>query len=351
MKKNQLLIIILCIFSIFALCCSNKNTIEIKKNNDLFASDSILELTLETNFGQLFSDIDEKRFYHDAKISYINKNDRPISLNLKVKTRGYFRRDSNYCNFPPIKLKFGKKKKRKNTIFAKEKKLKLVTHCRTNIAEYEQYLFSEYLIYKIYNILTPKSYKVRLVKITYIDTHQAFDTLIKYGFLIENSKKMAKRNKAKVLEKLYLEQYKTNYDQITLLSVFQYMIANTDWSVWYLHNITLISADSTKPAYPVPYDFDFSKIAHTPYSSLSSIFELDSTQHSIYSGFCKDTIQLDYIFSIFNKNKNEIYELYKNFPLLDYKYKQKTLDVFDKFYYIINNKTMIKNEFLLKDSI
>ena len=357
--KNKHILYIFLILIIVNLCCQsgNKNNLldkTTKKNKNLFESKEILEINLETNFEKLFSDIDERRFYHPAKISYVNEKDSIISLDIEIKTRGNFRRDSDYCNFPPIKLKFDKKKKkRKKTIFAKETKLKLVTHCQNDSSEYEQYLLAEYLLYRVYNILTNKSYRVRLAKIMYIDTddttQQKSKTITHYGFFIESSKKMAKRNDAKVLKKPYLEQNQLNYDGITLLSVFQYMIANADWSVWYLHNITLISDKSKHPPSPVPYDFDFSGIINASYAEPISIFELDSIRQRLHLGYCNDTIQLDYIFSIFNEKRTEIYELYNNFPLLKNKYKKQTLDFFDEFYNIINNKKMIEKEFLSSD--
>ena len=58
----------------------------------------------------------------------------------------------------------------------------MVTHCQYGN---EDYLFKEYLIYKLYNVLTDNSFRVRLVKIEYINTHKKANPIKTYAFLIE----------------------------------------------------------------------------------------------------------------------------------------------------------------------
>ena len=47
--------------------------------------------------------------------------------------------------------------------------MKVVTHCN-NSKVYSEYVLKEYLIYKIYNILSPVSFRVRLIRMKYVDT-------------------------------------------------------------------------------------------------------------------------------------------------------------------------------------
>ncbi len=51
--------------------------------------------------------------------------------------------------------------------FSKIDKIKLVTHCS---AGGEEYLLKEFLIYKMYNVLTEYGFKVRLLRVNYINT-------------------------------------------------------------------------------------------------------------------------------------------------------------------------------------
>ena len=134
---------------------------------------------------------------------------------------------------------------------------------------YEQFLLKEYIIYKIYNLLTPMSYRVRLIKMNYEDVNGKKKAMSQYAFFIEDIKAMAKRNKCKEYTKGKVTTEGTNRAQMTLVSVFEYMIGNTDWAVPVNHNIRLIypKADSTAAPYAIAYDFDFSGLVNADYAS------------------------------------------------------------------------------------
>ena len=63
-------------------------------------------------------------------------------------------------------------------------KLKLVVGCGATNDD-EQLIIKEYLAYKMYNMLTEKSFRVRLVKIKYDDTKGKIKSYSQYGFLLE----------------------------------------------------------------------------------------------------------------------------------------------------------------------
>ncbi|NIP93601.1 MAG: hypothetical protein GWN18_19895, partial [Thermoplasmata archaeon] len=73
---------------------------------------------------------------------------------------------SNTCEFPPLRLNF-KKGQLDETLFDGQDKVKLVTHCR-NGDRYEQNVVKEYLVYRLYNVLTPLGFQVRMAHITYV---------------------------------------------------------------------------------------------------------------------------------------------------------------------------------------
>ncbi len=78
---------------------------------------------------------------------------------------------------------------------------------------------------------------------------------------------MARRNACEILKLQRVPQNRTNSHKTTLMSVFQYMIGNTDWSVWALHNVVLLKADSTALPIVVPFDFDWCGIVNAPYAA------------------------------------------------------------------------------------
>jgi hypothetical protein len=52
----------------------------------------------------------------------------------------------------------------------------------------------EWLVYKLYNLVTPKSFRARLVKVE-LDMAKRKKPAAFYGILLEEEKQMAKRNK------------------------------------------------------------------------------------------------------------------------------------------------------------
>ena len=62
-----------------------------------------------------------------------------------------------------------KRKQTQGTLFEGQNKLKLVTHCKEAFAK-RDYLAAELLTYRLLNLLTDMSFRVRPLAITYVDT-------------------------------------------------------------------------------------------------------------------------------------------------------------------------------------
>ncbi len=309
----------------------------------LFETEETLELTLVQNIKALKKDIDEDRSYHPAQLSYIDHNNQEVTLNVSVKTRGKSRRNPRLCDCPPLAVKFNSKET-KNTLFRKQKKLKLVTHCRRKGGVYEQYVLQEYLVYKLYNILTEKSFRVRLVHMTYVDSQGKYKPIKKYAFFIENEKEMAKRNNGKMDDSKYKFVVLRQKEDQMLFSVFQFMIGNTDWSISARHNVKLIRTGEKRSLYAVPYDFDLSGIRITHYAvpPQKLRYKIKSVRWRLYRGLCRKQEEFTPVLARFIRKKDEIYALYNNFPLLEAKHKKATLRYLDGFYKIINKPKLVK---------
>jgi len=66
---------------------------------------------------------------------------------------------------------------------------------------------------------------------TYVDPAR-HDTVTRYGFLIESDTALAQRISATPLRADNIYDPMTDPSYMTFVAVFQYMIGNTDWSVW-----------------------------------------------------------------------------------------------------------------------
>ncbi len=97
----------------------------------------------------------------EAKFHYTDESGELVEIDIDIRTRGISRLNEDVCPFPPLRLDF-KKSQVKKSLFHKQDKLKLVTHCRDNSTRYEQTLLNEFLAYRILNELTDASFRVRL---------------------------------------------------------------------------------------------------------------------------------------------------------------------------------------------
>lgn len=311
----------------------------------LFASNEVLDIKIYFNdLRKLRKDVTDKHENHYAVLTYHDTDGFEHLFDLKITTRGNFRRSPANCNFPPLRLNFVRSQLN-NTLFEGQNKLKLVTHCNSNQKEYEQYVLQEYLSYRLYNILTEKSLRVRLARISYIDKMQKSKPLEKYGFLIEDSDDMAGRNGYREVKLNNIPLDYTNHYYQTLLSVFQYMIGNTDWSTLYTHNIKLIMDKPDSRPIPVPYDFDWCGMVNPIYAVPSYKLGIKTVEERIYRGYERSMADFKEVFDYIESKKEEIYSLYTN-SLLSDPQKERSIKYLDEFFQIISDDNLITQEFI-----
>lgn len=321
----------------------------------IFASSEILELTLTVDLNTLINDSGDHPGEHAATLERTGvergvEQDASVQ-EILVQVRGNFRRQKTNCNFPPLRLNF-KKKAVQGTIYEGLDKVKLVTHCQNLDKTYNQRVLLEYLAYKFYNQLTPLSFNARLVKMTYKDENNDRKKMTKFGFLIEDDDQMAKRNGGDIIKKTIAHQDSTNYDQMTLLSVFQYFLGNTDWSVSALHNIRLVhraadtGSDLEEMLMPVPYDFDWSGLVNAPYAKPSGNLSINTIRDRLFRGYCRTEAELEPYFDLFREEQPAINKLIDELEPLGRKYKRSTRQYVDRFYKTINSGRKIRRNFI-----
>ncbi len=310
-------------------------------HDQLFKNDDILHFTLTGKLNNLFNDRNKNISYHPMLLRYKLNDTGVVSIKLMVKTRGNFRRMVQNCKMPPLMLNFQNKDKMKGSVFENQKKLKLVVPCQG-----DEYVIREWLVYKLYNLITKKSLRAKLVQVDFEDSLMKRSTETRYCILLEDEKKLADRNKCFVWNRKMKPMNSIATSEFNKMAVFQYMIGNTDWSVPYLQNIILITKDSAKSPFAVPYDFDHAGIVDAPYAKPAEELELSSIRERIYRGYCeKDKTKFAETFELFNKLKDDIFKMYTSCSLVSDKYIKSTIKFLNEFYKVINSDKAIDAEF------
>lgn len=311
------------------------------KKDALFNTDDILHCKITGNLNALFKDRSDNSGYHPLLLQYFKSDSSLVSVNLQAKTRGHFRRLKSNCKMPPLLLDFTGEVKRSPPLFSGQQKLKLIVPCQG-----DDYVIKEWLVYKLYNLISKSSFKARLALVDFEDSLNPKKSETHYCFLLEDEKQMAKRNDCFVWKRKMLDMRNTNLDEFRKMAVFQYMIGNTDWGVPYLQNIVLITEDSLMAPVTVPYDFDHAGIVDASYAAPAPELELPSIRDRLYRGFCeKDISTFKKTFDLFNTLKDDIYNLYSGCTLLNSKYQKFVKNYLDDFYKTINNNRSSEIEF------
>ena len=312
------------------------------KKIKLFKDTEPLQMSITADIRKMLAE--KKDTVFQRAIVKINLPDSTIAEDtIEMRARGNFRRD--FCYFPSVMLNF--KKQNVKTRTSSLGKIKMVCTCKTG-SDYEQLVLKEYLCYRIFNLITDKSFKVRLTKVNFIDSENKRKPFAYYGFLIEDVDDMAKRNDCKEYEVKNLHTELTDRSFMTLVSIFQYMIGNLDWSVPAGHNVKLIlTRDSgfARP-YAIPYDFDYSGLVNAPYAIPPENLGTASVTDRLYRGFPRQMAEIEPVVKIFRDKKDEIYALINNFQPLTKKEKNGMIRYLDEFYQTISDTRGIKTAFI-----
>ena len=315
----------------------------IAKEYPLFESEEPLELTLEADLVTIMNDKSEEPEYTQALLIQKLPDYKINAFQIKVKPRGNTRRVTDLCDFPPLKFNF-KKSQLGNTVFDGQDKLKFVSQCRQE-EEFQHYVLEEYLLYKTYNLLTEESYKTRLVNITIKDIKLRVPTINMTGFLIEDDKMLAKRILAKEHEKPVHNQDSCGAQAVDRLSMFQYMIGNTDWYINTKHNTDIFERKNDKTLIPVPFDFDFAGVINTFYAIPSKEIPIQEVRQRYFKGSCRQIDSFEPTINLFNDRKDEIFALYNSFGHLPKGVIRRSLRYYSEFYKIINDKELVQKSF------
>lgn len=319
----------------------------------LFADHDILDVRIVAPFKQIIkerptNDDDDNDNDPEGTFSLIAEDGSTTDFPIKVLTRGNNRRD--VCKFAPLRLDFDKDNV-DGTLFEGQNKLKLVTHCKNGSRVYQQAVIREYLAYRVLNVMTDISFKVRLMRITYVYSDNKNKEEETYGFLIESKKRLGDRigkpeQEMNAMSVVLLDQEYTN-----LTSVFEYLIGNLDFSPVIgasgkacCHNYSLFSADMQK-YWSIPYDFDLTGWVESPHIQLNPEHRQSSIRQRIYRGRCYNQEYVPQTLQLFREKRAEIEGVVAEQPELEDRLRKKIANYVEDFYELLEDEEKLVEEF------
>ena len=274
MRKNLLII---CLFGLSGniLFAQNSNV------TSLFKEEKPFDIKLKFSIKDIKKNTNDSVFMPSV-LYYKNESGKYDSLKISIRVRGDYRLKT--CYFPPLRIKI-EKSVSKGTPFEGNKSLKLVIPCQT--ADNKNYLLNkEYICYQMYEAITPYYFNTRLANLEFIEDGKKPRNFQLAAFFIEDDDLVADRHKGKIGEGLKVHPMTLQDTTAIRYEMFQYMVANTDWSTTFQHNTKLLVKDPKKYI-PLAYDFDLSGFVNPPYAVVDPTLGIESVTDRLYRGFCR----------------------------------------------------------------
>ncbi len=312
-----------------------------KKNISVFGSDDLLNISIRMDLSGFIRKAKRDAAYDGILIFNPGMPD-SVTRKVVIKYRGEFRYDN--CSFPPMQVNF-RKSLHSYSDTGKIKKLKLVTRCRQN-SVYDEYTLREFLVYKMFNVLTDTSFRVRLLKITYYDTRKNNKPVEQYGYFIEPVDIVAARTNNVAIKLTALTQNHINQEVIDRIAIFNYMIANWDWSVPGQHNISILKSkdfSNTGPVLALPFDFDLCGVVNAEYSIPADATGLKSARDRKFDGICRDKNIWKDELQEFLSHRDKIYAVINDFQYLNARAKKDIISFLDQFFIQLEKERNIES--------
>ena len=324
---------------------------EFSAPDPLFQSDEILDVRIVAPVSTLVSErpIDEEL---PGTFQYTNSAGEAVEFDIKLRTRGRFRRDKRNCRFPPLRLNFVTSQT-KGTLFHKQDKVKLVTHCQ-NSSKYADVLLREYIAYRLLNVMTDASFRVRLLRITYVENERKKNDDVRYGFIIEHRDRLAKRMGKTVLEIPGTSTRSLNPEYANTVSMYHYLIGNTDFSSVKgsegevcCHNHVLFGNEG-EAVWSIPYDFDQAGLVGAPHAAPNPQFKIRTVKQRLYRGRC---IHNDYVSATtanFQSKREELLQVVNGLDVASERSVKSMTDYIEKFYKTLESEKRVNSALIKK---
>ena len=193
------------------------------------------------------------------------------------------------------------------------------------------------LAYRLLNLVTDYSFRVRALNVTYIDTVKVTE-VVHPAFVIEHKRSVAKRLDLSILKVTQLKSAQLQPSYTARAALHNYLIGNTDFSFTRgpedddcCHN-TVPMSDANAVVFGLSYDFDSTGMVNPPYSAPSESLGIRRFTQRKYRGYCRHGSELQDARNIFIEKKAEVFGLIETFSELPKLNRKRTHSFVSKFY-------------------
>jgi hypothetical protein len=310
----------------------------------LFQSSEPLAFTLAADFSTIEKDRNpESAKRYPAVLTVVDARGREQTLHVRVGPRGHLRRMARTCEFVPLRVEFPRNDVA-GGVFDGQTTLKLGTHCRDEDA-FDQYVLREYLTYRVQNLITPQSFRARLARGTYVDAKSGKKLTSRYALWLENDNDVARRMGGRIVELERLQFKDVDASALQMMMLFNYMIGNTDFSLYALHNVKIVQ-DPSRTLFTVPYDFDLSGFVNPPYAAPDRRLGIRTVSDRLYRGPCVSADDNEKAAMAFRDKQDAILATVDSFKEIDGRTKSEMKSFLAGFFKSIGSASGVKKTFV-----
>jgi hypothetical protein len=197
----------------------------------------------------------------------------------------------------------------------------------------------------MFNLVTPLSFRARLARATYTDEKSKKKSTARYALFIEHENDVARRAEGRIVELPRLVFKDLDDQTLTRMMLFEYMIGNTDMSIWALHNMRLIQLPS-RTLIAVPYDFDLAGFVNAPYATPDRRLGLRTVVDRKYRGPCRTTDEFDQAAAAFRAKHADMVALIDSMRDMESATRKDAKEYLEGFFRSIDKPASIKKAFV-----
>jgi hypothetical protein len=231
--------------------------------------------------------------------------------------------------------------------------LRLVTPCRLR-GEHDKYTVLEYLVYRSYAVIAEPALRVRLVRARFHDSEKPAKEETGFAFFIEDIGRAAARSGQVWLDIQSQRVSDLDPTHLTVMTLFQYMIGNTDWSAVAArpddrccHNVAVFGRADVGLNTVVPFDFDQTGLVNPPYAAPpDASLGIRRVSDRKYRGLCVHNSELPSAIAVFNQKRSQLTALFRQADLPYPKAREKALKYVGDFYDVINDRRKLERRII-----